>query len=255
MLRRSRRHRRTVAHRRPGWAPARRHGPSRSPAATASVVHPTVHVRRRRSPTRRRHSWWTSMMTGRAVVTGRTTVVTGWSTVVARRTAMVTGRTRRSTMMAWWSRRTSVEARSHAGWSSVKARWRHGRPGHRRPAHSWRSMEAAAHPSRRRRRRQRRQWMRSRRARRQRRHSAGRRHRRGRHAWSAGWRRDRGRCARRRSRGRHRWRVGEKLVGPVGLGKRVLSGEQTLGRGAVAFTLGVLLEGVADGDGSVAQVL
>lgn len=52
------------------------------------------------------------------------------------------------------------------------------------------------------------------------------------------------------------WRsVGEQLMGSVRLGERVLCGEETLRSGAVALTLAVLLEGVADGDGSVAEVL
>ena len=49
--------------------------------------------------------------------------------------------------------------------------------------------------------------------------------------------------------------VSEQLVGSVSLGQRVLGSQQSLSRGAVSLTLGVLLEGVRDGDGSVAQIL
>lgn len=49
--------------------------------------------------------------------------------------------------------------------------------------------------------------------------------------------------------------VGEQLMRSVGLGEGVLRGEKPLRCGAVAFALAVLLEGVADGDGSVAEVL
>ena len=42
---------------------------------------------------------------------------------------------------------------------------------------------------------------------------------------------------------------------PVGLGERVLSGQQSLGGRAVTLPLAVFLEGVGDGDGPVAEVL
>jgi len=44
-------------------------------------------------------------------------------------------------------------------------------------------------------------------------------------------------------------------VRPVSLGQRVLSSQQSLSCRAVSLALGVLLEGVRDGDGSVAQIL
>ena len=50
-------------------------------------------------------------------------------------------------------------------------------------------------------------------------------------------------------------RVGKKLMGSVGLGDGILRGEETFRRGAVAFALGVLLEGVGHRDGPVAKVL
>lgn len=49
--------------------------------------------------------------------------------------------------------------------------------------------------------------------------------------------------------------VGEELMWSVCLGEGVLGGEKALRCGAMAFALAVLLEGVADGDGSVAEVL
>ena len=42
---------------------------------------------------------------------------------------------------------------------------------------------------------------------------------------------------------------------PVRLGQRILGGQQSLRRRAVTFALAVLLEGVRDGDGPVAEVL
>ncbi len=49
--------------------------------------------------------------------------------------------------------------------------------------------------------------------------------------------------------------VGEELMGPLGLGQRVLGGEEALGLGAVPLALRVFLEGEGDGDGPVAEVL
>ena len=54
---------------------------------------------------------------------------------------------------------------------------------------------------------------------------------------------------------RGRGGVSKQLVGSVSLGQRVLGCQQSLSCRAVPLPLGVLLEGVRDGDGSVAQVL
>ena len=50
-------------------------------------------------------------------------------------------------------------------------------------------------------------------------------------------------------------RVGEELMRSIGLGKRILRGEQTFGGAAVALALGVLLEGEGDGDAAIAEIL
>jgi hypothetical protein len=52
-----------------------------------------------------------------------------------------------------------------------------------------------------------------------------------------------------------RWRVGKQLMRPVRLRERVLRGEQPLCGRPVTLALGVLLEGIRDGDGAVAEVL
>ena len=49
--------------------------------------------------------------------------------------------------------------------------------------------------------------------------------------------------------------VSEQLVRSVSLRQRILGGQQSLCGRAVPLPLGVLLEGVGDGDRSVAQIL
>ena len=128
----------------------------------------------------------------------------------------------------WW-RRHPGSRRHCSGWwrwhaghgrSSSHRRWRHW-------VRSWRSW---------------RQWRPG--------HEALARHHvwRGRnHVW---WRRDRGHRGQRGRGG-----VSKQLVRPVCLGQRVLGSQQSLSCRAVSLALRVLLEGVRDGDGSVAQIL
>ena len=143
-------------------------------------------------------------------------------------------RGRRSPAWRWW--RSPTWRRRHPGPGRHCSGWWRRHPGH------WRS---SSH-------RRRRHWMGSWRSWGQWRaghealagHHVGRRRN---HVWR--WR-DRG------DAGQWSWGgVSEQLVRSVSLGQRVLGSQQSLSCRAVSLTLRVLLEGVRDGDGSVAQIL